>query len=257
MEPSMPSGSSGSAQEIQWLIEERKRRIEDLEEQMSASTDEDFIRGLKGMMSMLRSEIAELEHELDEKEGEAEDPEDIIRDLDAKIRDIDSQMQLETDPVVRNNLEVSKRFLQMERNAQLIKMTQTVERKDPLEERVEELERLCDSRQRYIQDLEERLRKAEKDVSYYKAIADNPDRLVNCDATRVSVTAGKLAEMRNEAKMLAINNGNLKSENRELKSQILLLNVMELTKHCRESDSQVLILQKRVVDLRKQLEDGE
>lgn len=255
----MFGGDSGSVQEIQWLIEERRRRAEDIEEQISASSDNDMITGLKGMLSMLRSEIAELERELDEKSSEEEDPEEVLADLDAKIRDIDSQMKLETDPVVRNNLEVSKRFLQMERNAHLIKMTQKVERKDPMEEKVEELQRLCDSRQTYIRELEERLKKAEKDVSYYKAIADNPDRLVNCDATRVSVTAGKLAELRNEAKVLAINNGNLKTENRELRNQIQLMhqNIVELTKHCRDSDSQVLILQKKVVDLRKQLEDGQ
>ena len=73
---------------------------------------------------MLNDEIAELERRLDEMEDKGPDYDAEIADIDSKLADIASQMQLETDPVVRNNLEVSKRFLQMERNHLLVEKTQ-------------------------------------------------------------------------------------------------------------------------------------
>lgn len=253
----MSDGSNGSVSEIKWLIEERKRRIEDIGEQMVSETDEILLRGLKGVCSMLRSELAELERELDEKEESSDPNEDALKDVDCKIADIDSQLGLETDAVVRNNLEVSKRFLQMERNALLIKMTQKEKRKDSAEEKLKELEKLSESRLRMIDDLRERLDTAEKERSYYKAVAENPDRKVSCDTTRVTVTAGALRDLRNEAKVLAITNGNLKTENRELKNGIEALrnDVRRLTLLCKESDSQILLLQSKVFELRKQLEE--
>ncbi|MCQ2084568.1 MAG: hypothetical protein MJZ21_00290 [archaeon] len=249
------SGGNGSKAEIEWLIEERRRRIEDLEEQISGTTDEELLKGMKGMLSILRNEIADLEEELDESEDE-EDIDAAIDDIDAKIKDINSQMDLETDPIIRNNLEVSKRYLQMERNGLLIKMTQTVKRKDPQEEKIEELTALCDTRLRMIDELREKLAKTEKDLSFYKAMADNPDRRMSCGTSRVTVTAEELAKLRNEAKVAGVNNYNLKTENRELKNQIAMLrkNIQELTVHCKESDSQILILQSRVQELRKELE---
>ena len=44
---------SGSASELQWLIEDRRRRLEDVEEQLASAADPDIIAGLKGMISML------------------------------------------------------------------------------------------------------------------------------------------------------------------------------------------------------------
>lgn len=248
----------GSAAELKWLIEERRRRLEDVEEQMAATTDKDILEGLKGMQRMLSLEIADLEEELADNDG-GDDFDEIIDDLDRKIRDINTLLENETDPIIRNNLEVSKRYLQMERNGTLIKITQTRKVKDPVQEKIEELEQLCGSRLRIINDLQEKLRKAEKDLSYYKAIAENPDRKVSCDTARVSVTAEALSELRNEAKVLSVNNYNLKTENRELKKQIDLLrqNVVELTKHCKEADSQVNTLQSRIHQLRKEMEARE
>ena len=249
---------SGSASELQWLIEDRRRRLEDVEEQLSSATDPDIIAGLKGMISMLNDEIADLEAELGESGGE-DDIDSQIDDIDSKIRDINSQMELETDPVVRNNLEVSKRFLQMERNGLLIRQAQTTKRKSPEEEKIEELQNLCDSRLRFIQDLESRLKKAEKDLSYYKALADNPDRGLSCDLSRVTVTAESLSAMRNESKKLSLENYQLKEEIRKLRSELDMKgkNVVELTRHCKEADSEILRLQARVQELRKKMEDSE
>ncbi|MCQ2079870.1 MAG: hypothetical protein MJZ38_07450 [archaeon] len=251
----MPNGN-GSAAEIEWLIEERKRRTEDIEEQVSGTTDEDLLKGLKGMLAMLRNEVADLERELDDMDIQ-EDIDGAIDDIDRRIRDIDSQICMESDQIIRSNLEVSKRYLQMERNGLLIKLTQKTRRKDPQEARIEELEKLCESRLRLINDLQKRLEKAEKDLSYYKAVAENPDRRVSCGTTRVSVTADELSRLRNEAKVAGVNNYNLKTENRELKNQIAMLgkNIQELTKHCKDGDSQILILQGRVQELRKELEN--
>ena len=249
---------SGSASELQWLIEDRRRRLEDVEEQLSTATDPDIITGLQGMITMLREENADLEDELAENDG-AEDIDSQIDDIDAKIRDINSQMELETDPVVRNNLEVSKRYLQMERNGLLIRQAQTTKRKTPEEERIEELEELSETRLRFIRELEERLKKAEKDLSCYKALADNPDRGVSCDLTKVTVTAESLSALRNESKKLALENYQLKEEIRRLKADLDMKgrNIKELTLHCKEADSEILRLQARVQELRKKMEDSE
>ena len=249
---------SGSASELQWLIEDRRRRLEDVEEQLSTATDPDIITGLKGMITMLREEIADLEDELAENDG-AEDIDSQIDDIDSKIRDINSQMELETDPVVRNNLEVSKRYLQMERNGLLIRQAQTTKRKTPEEERIEELEELSETRLRFIRELEERLKKAERDLSCYKALADNPDRGVSCDLTKVTVTAESLSALRNESKKLALENYQLKEEIRKLKADLDMKgrNIKELTLHCKEADSEILRLQARVQELRKKMEDSE
>ena len=253
------NGGEGSAEELMWLLEERRRRAGDIEEQLSSEKNPEVARGLKGMLAMLKDEIAEYEHRLDEMDDAGTDYDAEIADIDSKLRDIASQMELETDPVIRNNLEVSKRFLQMERNHLLIEKTQGAPKKDPMEERLEELTKRIEANTKYIADLERRLEKAEKDASYYKRLAENPDREVSCDTTRVTVTAEALSELRNDAKMKAIENGNLKMENRELKNQIDMLrrNVRELTEHCREADSQIIKQQATLALLRKQLEDRE
>ena len=249
---------SGSVSELQWLIEDRKRRLEDVKEQLSSAADPDIITGLKGMITMLQEEIADLEDELAENDGTG-DIDTQIDDIDAKIRDINSQMELESDPVVKNNLEVSKRYLQMERNGLLIRQAQTTKRKTPEEEKIEELQNLCDSRLRFIQDLEARLKKAEKDLSYYKAMVDNPDRGLSCDLTRVTLTAESLSAMRNESKKLSLENYQLKEEIRKLRNDLDMKgkNIKELTLHCKEADSEILRLQARVQELRKKIEDSE
>ena len=251
-------GGEGSAEELMWLLEERRRRAGDIEEQLSAEKDPEMAKGLKGMLAMLRDEIAEYERRLDSLEDEGPDYDAEIADIDSKLRDISSQMELETDPVVRNNLEVSKRFLQMERNHLLIEKTSRPA-EDPQEERIDELTRRCEADRQYISDLERRLEKAEKDASYYRRLAETPDRDVSCDTSRVTVTAEALSELRNEAKLRSIENGNLKMENRELKNQIEMLrkNVRELTEHCKEADSQINKQQATLALLRRQLEDRE
>ena len=248
----------GSAEELMWLLEERRRRAGDIGEQLSAESDPELAKGLKGMLAMLNDEIAELERRLDEMEDEGPDYDAEIADIDSKLADIASQMQLETDPVVRNNLEVSKRFLQMERNHLLVEKTQGTPRRDPLEERIEDLSRKLEAGRAYAAELENRLAKAEKEISYYKRLAENPDRNVSCDTTRVTVTAEALSELRNDAKLKAIENGNLKMENRELKNQIDMLrrNIRELTEHCRDADSQIMKQQAALALLRKQMEEG-
>ena len=248
---------SGSASELQWLIEDRRRRLEDVEEQLSSATDPDIVTGLKGMAAMLRTEIEDLEAELQEDGGDDLDSQ--IDDIDAKIRDINSQMELESDPVVKNNLEVSKRYLQMERNGLLIRHAQTTKRKTPEEEKIEELENLCETRLRFIQELETRLKTAEKDLSYYKALADNPERGLSCDMSRVTITAESLSAMRNESKKLALENYQLKEEIRKLKAELDMKsqNIKELTRHCREADSEILRLEARVQELGKKLQDSE
>ena len=75
----------------------------------------------------------------------------------------------------------------------------------------------------------------------------------------ILAAAESLSELRNEAKLKAIENGNLKMENRELKNQIDMLrrNVRELTEHCKDADSQIMKQQATLALLRRQLEEEE
>ena len=251
----MTEEGSGSVQEIQWLIEDRKRRMEDVREQLETVSDEDKRKGLKGMIAMLEAEISDLEDELNEK-TQTDGDDDFIADIDAKLADIDTALKNESDPIVRNNLEVSKRFLQMERNHALIEKTQSTRKEDPLEARIRDLENSLQNSVRYAEDLRAKLDRALKDAEHYRMIAENPDRNVKCDATRVTVEAGTLSDLRNQAKIKSLECESLKRENRALKDQIAMLhkNIGELTVHCKEGDSQILILQKRLADLRQKLD---
>jgi chromosome segregation ATPase len=253
----MTKGESGSAQEIQWLIEDRKRRMEDIREQLGTVSDEEKRKGFNGMIAMLEAEISDLEDELNEM-SQTEGEDDFIADLDSKLADIDIALKNESDPIVRNNLEVSKRFLQMERNHALIEKTQSTKKEDPLEERVRSLENSLQTSKKYAEELRVKLDKALKDAKHYRMVAENPDRNVKCDATRVSVEAGTLSDLRNQAKIKTLECENLKRENRALKDQIAMLhkNIGELTVHCKEGDTQILILQKRLTELRQKL-DGD
>lgn len=244
--------TEGSADEIKWLIEDRRRRMEDVQEQLAAVPDDDVAAGLKGILRLLEEEIADLESELCQRD----ENDDEIADLDTKIRDIDLMLESETDPIVRNNLEVSKRYLQMERNGALIRQTQSQKRKDPQEERIAELKKLNDDRLRLIQDLQGRLARAEKDLSYYKALAEHPERNVSCGTSRVTVTADSLSALRNESKVLSVENYKLKEQVRDLKNELEMQrkNIRELTLHCKDADSQILILQARVQELMKKLD---
>ena len=53
------NGGEGSAEELMWLLEERRRRAGDIEEQLSSEKNPEVARGLKGMLAMLKDEIAE------------------------------------------------------------------------------------------------------------------------------------------------------------------------------------------------------
>ena len=249
-------GTEGSAAELEWLIEDRRRRIEDVEERLSTEKDEGLKRGLEAMLRTLREEVDTFTQELDSRQDD-DDFDSEIEDIDSKIRDINLCLESETDPVVRNNLEVSKRYLQMERNGLLIKMTQKEKRKDPMEERLEELEGLAASRLRMIEDLRTKLEKAEKDLSYYKSVAEHPERNVSSDRTRVTLTAEALSALRNESKVLSVENYNLKTQVKELRKEIdrRSADIKELTRHCRESDSEILRLQARVQELRMKLDE--
>ncbi len=246
----------GSAKELEWMIEDRRRMLADAEEKYRFSGDAEIRNALLQHMRTLKAEISRLEEQLEEAK-ESEDPGSEIEEIDSQLRDIATALERETDPVVRNNLEVSKRFLQMERNGLLIRMTQKEKTRDPFEEKMEELEQLSESRLRMINDLRTRLEKAEKDLSYYKSLADHPERNVSSDRTRVTITAEALSEIRNEAKVLSVENANLKMENRALKREMDLqsANVRELTRHCKEADSEIIRLQARVQELRMKLEE--
>lgn len=252
----MTKGETGSVPEIQWLIEDRKRRMEDIREQLETVSNEEKRRGFSGMISMLEAEISDLEDELKEMQNVGND--DFIADLDAKLADIDTALKNESDPIVRNNLEVSRRFLQMERNHALIEKTQSTKTEDPSEVKIRSLENSLANSQRYAEDLRVKLDRALKDVEHYRMLAENPDRNVKCDTARVTVQAGVLSDLRNQFKIKSLECETLKRENRALKDQIAMLhkNICELTVHCKEGDTQILVLQKRLADLRQEL-DGD
>ena len=79
---------------------------------------------------------------------------------------------------------------------------------------------------------------------------------MSCDETRVTVTAGRLNSIQNEARRLGAENYDLRSEISELKKQADMMhrNIGELTCHCRESEDHVRELEERCRALSGQLE---
>ncbi len=247
-------GDADFVQEIQSHIEDRARRLDDIREELETISDSEKREVFRRLIDLMEAEISDLEEEL-KILTQIETADGFLSDLDSKLADIDSALMDETDPIIRNNLEVSKRFLQMERNHALIEKTQTTKIEDPLETKIRSLEKRLQNSAIYAEDLRVKLDYALKDVEHYRLLAENPDRNSKCDTTRVIIEAGALRDLRNQVKIKTLETETLKKENRALKDQIALLhkNITELTVHCREGDTQILVLQKRLADLRQKL----
>ena len=115
--------------ELEERIESCRNRIRSAEAAIAERPDSSRAQTLNISIRPIRAELAELEHRLEEaRKKEPEDPreEKIRKELEknqAELDDIEEKLHGETDPIKVNNLTVSKRFLQMERNQLLIRLT--------------------------------------------------------------------------------------------------------------------------------------
>ncbi|MCQ2070079.1 MAG: hypothetical protein MJZ68_03000 [archaeon] len=222
-------------------IEEYRLRIEGIEKTLESGPGKDQDVLLRRTLERMRDEMAELERRLDEGRSD----EEMLEEYDRQMAEIRADMADETDPVVRNNLEVALRFLQMERNHLLVEMTVSDRKVPTPEERIAELERETESRSRIIGDLTSRIKSLEKELDETKAIRDPSS---DYDGAKVSVTSARLSELNAKNKNLGYENTQLKIQISDLKKEMdtMRSNIRSLTEHCKESDRQVLVLQDRL-----------
>ncbi len=247
-----------TAAEIEERIEACRKRIMSAEAAIAERPDSSRAQTLAISVRPLRAELANLERLLDEARAR-EDPREreIRKELDknqAEIEELEERLRTASDPVEVNNLSVSRRFLQMERNQLLIRLAGG--RGAEEEDETAELRRANDAKSRIIEDQNAKIESLRKELSVAKAALGNPEDSASCDETRVTVTAGRLNSIRNEARRLGAENYDLRTEISDLKKQADLLhrNIGELTAHCRESDGHIRELEERCRALSGQLE---
>lgn len=250
-----------TAAEIEERIESCRKRIMSAEAAIAERPDSSRAQTLAISIRPLRAELANLEHLLDEarrREGEGDPREQgIRRELEknrAEIEELEERLRTTSDPVEANNLSVSRRFLQMERNQLLIRLTGG--RDADGEDEIAELRRANDAKSRIIEDQNAKIESLRKELAAARAAVGNPEDSASCDETRVTVTAGRLNSIRNETRRLGAENYELRTEVSDLKKQadILHRNIGELTGHCRESDGHIRELEERCRALSGQLE---
>ncbi len=251
-----------TAAELRERIAACRKRIESTEKAIAERPDSSRAQTLSISIRPIRAELAELERRLDEvlKKGEEEDPgtgktEAALARNRSELDDIERELETETDPVRINNLTVSKRFLQMERNQLLIRLAGNG---GPEEDDAElaELRKANDAKSRIIADQNEKIESLKKELAVSKA--GNPEDSVSCDETRVTVTAGRLTAIKNEARRLGAENYDLKSQISELKKQAdsMHRSISDLTLHCREDEKRIRELEERCTALSGQLESS-
>ena len=248
--------------ELEERIESCRNRIRSAEAAIAERPDSSRAQTLNISIRPIRAELAELEHRLEEaRKKEPEDPreEKIRKELEknqAELDDIEEKLHGETDPIKVNNLTVSKRFLQMERNQLLIRLTNGGQAEETEDEEVAGLRKANEAKTRIIEDQNAKIEALRKELASAKAALGTPEDGVSCDETRVTVTAGRLNSIQNEARRLGAENYDLRSEISELKKQADMMhrNIGELTCHCRESEDHVRELEERCRALSGQLE---
>ena len=204
--------------ELEERIESCRNRIRSAEAAIAERPDSSRAQTLNISIRPIRAELAELEHRLEEaRKKEPEDPreEKIRKELEKNQAELDDIE--ETDPIKVNNLTVSKRFLQMERNQLLIRLTNGGQAEETEDEEVAGLRKANEAKTRIIEDQNAKIEALRKELASAKAALGNPEDGVSCDETRVTVTAG-------------------------------------LTCHCRESEDHVRELEERCRALSGQLE---
>ena len=229
--------------ELEERIESCRNRIRSAEAAIAERPDSSRAQTLNISIRPIRAELAELEHRLEEaRKKEPEDP------REEKIRKELEKNQAE--------LDVSKRFLQMERNQLLIRLTNGGQAEETEDEEVAGLRRANEAKTRIIEDQNAKIEALRKELASAKAALGNPEDGVSCDESRVTVTAGRLNSIQNEARRLGAENYDLRSEISELKkpADMMHRNIGELTCHCRESEDHVRELEERCRALSGQLE---
>jgi len=253
--------------EIEEQIDYHEDKLKSIQRAIDENPDSNRTRMLEISMRNMRAELSNLKLALeDAKKCGEEDRQAVsllkkdIEDRNSRIDEIDRVLENEPDKTARNNLEVSKRFLQMEINSLEIRISDATRKADVVkhedkDKEIEELRRSNDARARMIADLQSRLSSAERDLSVAKALAADPEK-VQCDETRVTVTSGRLNELSNKAAALGAENYDLKCQITKLKqsADMSKKDIHDLTIHCKNGDSQILELQGRIAAL---VEEGD
>ncbi|AGI48028.1 hypothetical protein TALC_01036 [Thermoplasmatales archaeon BRNA1] len=243
--------------DLEKQIEKQEATVRKIEATISAKKGSNQANMLAVSLKNARGDLANMRAMLEDMlAAEAEEDPDTssvrkdIADRKVRLKELDRDYEDETDPVKRNNIEVSRRFLQMEINSLLIRLSEAergIEAGSP-ESEIEDLKRDIDGRIRMIEHLREELDAVRKELAIANARLGKPEDKVMCDTTRVTVEAGRLKEMDNSIRTLGAENYELRRQLDELKKErdVMKRNIRELTVHCDNSDRQIIELQSRI-----------
>lgn len=262
------AGKSADVAALEEEIAKTKKKIESAERAVAERPDSNRARSLQITLRNLRAELHNLEESLDAARAEGADEEEEdegdawIRDaLDKnqkEIDDIDLKLRDAKDQVEVNNLTVSKRFLQMERNQLLIRLTHETA-PAASDEDIETVRREVESKMRIIEAQNKQIEELKKELSAAKAQVWDPLRETESDETRITVTAGRLRSINGEARRLGAENYELKKQIGELKTEkdSLHRTIGDLTVHIRDVEAHARETEARAGKLAAELQEAE
>lgn len=258
----MSDAEGPSAAEIEQAIQACQEKIAKIQGIMHERADSNRAVTLEPALRSARSDLVVLERQLDlAKEREQKTATSAaqlrvdIAEHERRIADLEGQMKSAKDGVDINNLEVSRRFLQMERNQLLCELTKLEAAKAATpaggaddedgddEAEVAELRRSNDAKTRIIEDLNQKLEKLRKELAVAKAMIDGYEGDADPDSTRVTVKAERLQELKNE-------NRRLQAENEDLKAHDAMTShsTVGLTAHCKDMDEHARELENQLLE---------
>ena len=258
-------GQNPGRAEIERQIEDTEPKIKSAESAIAERPDSNRSRSLQITLRNLRGELSNLKAMLERAEDEApsDSPEDsktkaeLDRNKD-ELDDIEAKLSLAADPVEINNLTVSKRFLQMERNQLLIRLTHETA-PAVTDEDIETVRKEVEAKIRIIQAQNAQIEDLKKQLSAAKAQVWDPLRESSSDSTRITVTAGRLRAINGEARRLGAENYELKKQMGELKNKKDGLHraIGDLTVHVKDAEAHARETEARAMALADELQEAE
>ena len=265
----MSNAERPTVAEFEAAIADHKEKIASLEKAMMDSPDSNRNVILQPALRTNRNELALLEQQLDiarrQETGPISDETELrhkIAVTEKEIKETDEKMRQATG-VDAENLAVSCRFLQMELNhmdcelAELTRPTEAVSMPETAaaalptaaEKALAELRRSNEAKTRIIADQNNHIAELTKCLRTAEARLDGYEGGNPAAGPRVTVTADRLRELKNE-------NHALQAENEDLKSQNLMLNhnIAALTGHCKNMDEHADHLQEHLLETAKRAE---
>jgi len=254
----MSDAEGPSAAEIEQAIKACKEKIAKIQNIINERAGSNQAITLEPALRSTRGDLATMERQLDlAKQQEQKSAANVaqlqvdIKEHERRIADLEQQMKSAHDGVDINNLEVSRRFLQMERNQLLCELTELESAKNvenandgtDAEDSDTELRRSNDAKTRIIEDLNQKLEKTQKELAVAKAMIDGYEGDADPDTTRVTVKAERIQGLKNE-------NRRLQAENEGLRAHDAMTShsTVGLTAHCKDMEEHARNLESQLLE---------